>query len=97
MIGHPEDEMGPDDQIEGDILVIRPKKMEKHVPEIDFKRMSERPEILIEKNEDDEPIEGDRILIEPKILSKKIQNIDFSKQVGRDNGENLELIREEKE
>lgn len=83
MTGHPEDEIGPDDQIEGDILLISPKKMQKHQPEIHFSKMIARPDIVGDKNEDDEPMEGDRLVIDPKILNKKIQNIDFSKQMGR--------------
>ena len=45
--------------------------------------MVERPEIKVDKNEDEDPAEGDRIMINPVVPEKKIPNIDFKKQTER--------------
>lgn len=64
-------------------MILNPKKPEKHIAEVDFKKMVDRPEIIAEKNPDEEPAEGDRILLNPIVPERKIANIDFKKQADR--------------
>ena len=46
MTGREEDELGPDEVKEGDRLILDPQKPSKHIAEIDFNKMVDRPEIL---------------------------------------------------
>ena len=50
MIGREEEELDRDQAKEGDRLLLDPHKPEKHIAEIDFKKMVDRPEIKAEKN-----------------------------------------------
>ena len=69
-----------DDQ-EGDVLILDPEKLQKHLPDIKFEKQLGRPEKEIDELDDKE---GDVLDLEPEKLAKKLPDINFDKQIGRE-------------
>ena len=84
MQGHDVEEIDRNGQPkEGDRLIIEPKKLEKHIPQIDFKKQEGRPEDLGQNDSGDGP-EGDVLLLnpypDPKPPNPPMPNVGFGGQ-----------------
>ena len=69
-----------EDEKEGDVLILDPEKLKKHLPDINFEKQMGRA--VPEADEDDEK-EGDVLVLEPRRVEKHMAEINFDKQVGR--------------
>lgn len=78
MLGRDQEKVDSDDDMEGDVLILNPAKIGKHLPSIEFNKQIGRPEPKIDEKEE--------LILEPNIdtIRPKVPSApDFSKQTGR--------------
>mmetsp|Transcript_1685 Transcript_1685/g.2334 ORF Transcript_1685/g.2334 Transcript_1685/m.2334 type:complete len:405 (+) Transcript_1685:613-1827(+) len=76
-----------EDDKEGDVLVLDPEKLQKHLPDIKFEKMMGREVRELDEQDDRE---GDVLVLEPRRPDKHMAEIDFNKQVGREEPPDLD-------
>lgn len=74
----------PEGPSDGDNLILNPKPIEEHLPNMQFKKMVGRDEFEIDR--EGEPKEGDRLILNPTKPEKHVPTVDFKKQEGRPQG-----------
>lgn len=64
------------DELEGDVLILDPEKLQKRLPDIKFERQLGREEQELDEQDDKE---GDVLDLEPRKLDKHVADINFEK------------------
>jgi hypothetical protein len=77
MVGRDSGQIDPEADIEGDVLILHPDKIGKHLPEINFEKQLGRVEPT--------PIEEEELILDPNhdVIKPKVPTFDFGKQTGR--------------